>query len=149
MFYVLGKRACVSATVIYSAALTNVTCEMESVLDAFLGHFLLIHLCLMTKPYAVQCTECKKNQHIYPTIFSIVYFTFLVSWHCSENPFMVFFLFKTWVLFLATTLFIQCIYNREAFGGSKTSAFKLFPVSCLQPRFLKHCLHKEILRIPS
>lgn len=73
-------RGEVLATVIYSAALTNVTCEMKSVLDAFQGHCLLIYLCLMTKPYAIQCTECKKNQrHIYPTIFSIVYFTLLVS----------------------------------------------------------------------
>lgn len=94
-------RGEVLATVIYSAALTNVTCEMKSVLDAFQGHCLLIYLCLMTKPYAIQCTECKKNQrHIYPTIFSIVYFTLLVSWHCSENPFMGFSLFKTWVLSL-------------------------------------------------
>lgn len=47
--YVLGHVLCVgeegggvSATVIYSAALTNVTCEMKSVLDTLQEHCLYI-----------------------------------------------------------------------------------------------------------
>lgn len=58
---------------------------------------------------------------------------------------------KTCVLFLfpATILFIQYIYSRDAFSASETSAFKLFPVPCLQHKFLKHYLHKEILQFPT
>lgn len=58
---------------------------------------------------------------------------------------------KTCVLFLfpATILCIQCIYNSDDCSASETSAFKLFPVPCLQHKFLKYCLHKEILQFPT
>lgn len=91
------------------------------------------------------------SAHAFPIIFQYsVFYYFPVSQHCSENLFMDFSLSKTCVIsrFLETILLIQYIYNRDAFSASEASTFKLFPVPCLQHKFLKHCLRKEILQYP-